>query len=109
MKAAGCSADLAVSAWQPGLGLWLSASAARFAGRRSSCGGARSAGLWRSDQPKKDKQHSAQWHLQVIAELIEALTCGGWYCSGRAMAVAWVWRKPCLSALPAPGSSIPGR
>ena len=30
-------------------------------------------GFGRSDQPKKDKQHSAQWHLQVIAELIEAL------------------------------------
>nr|WP_237704416.1 alpha/beta fold hydrolase [Comamonas thiooxydans] len=30
-------------------------------------------GFGRSDQPKKDKRHSAQWHLQVITELIEAL------------------------------------
>ena len=30
-------------------------------------------GFGRSDQPKKDKQHSASWHLQIIAELIEAL------------------------------------
>ena len=30
-------------------------------------------GFGRSDQPKKDKRHSAPWHLQIIAELIEAL------------------------------------
>lgn len=30
-------------------------------------------GFGRSDQPKKDKQHSAQWHSQLIVELIETL------------------------------------
>ena len=30
-------------------------------------------GFGRSDQPKKDKQHSAQWHVQVLAELVQTL------------------------------------
>lgn len=30
-------------------------------------------GFGRSDQPKKDRQHSAQWHQQIIAELVQAL------------------------------------
>ena len=30
-------------------------------------------GFGRSDQPKKDKQHSAQWHQQWLAELVRAL------------------------------------
>lgn len=30
-------------------------------------------GFGRSDQPKKDRQHSAQWHRQILAELVQAL------------------------------------
>ena len=30
-------------------------------------------GFGRSDQPKKDRQHSAHWHVQVLAELVQAL------------------------------------
>lgn len=30
-------------------------------------------GFGRSDQPKKDKQHSAPWHRQLLAELVQAL------------------------------------
>ena len=30
-------------------------------------------GFGRSDQPKKDKQHSAPWHQQLLAELVQAL------------------------------------
>ncbi|MDR0214584.1 MAG: tRNA adenosine(34) deaminase TadA [Comamonas sp.] len=30
-------------------------------------------GFGRSDQPKKDRQHSAQWHVQILAELVQAL------------------------------------
>ena len=34
-------------------------------------------GFGRSDQPKRDKVHSAQWHVQVLCELVERLDLRG--------------------------------